>query len=122
MREALLVAALGLAVSAGAAADARFEVTYPSSASAGPLTGRVFAAVARTLAARGGDREPRLRIGAPGMPFFGRDYRKLAPAGTVGYVDDADDFFLNNGVHRMQDCMKTAQNPRDVRRHKRPLL
>jgi hypothetical protein len=27
------------------------------------------------------------------------------------YVGDADNFFLNNGVHRMQDWMKTTQNP-----------
>jgi len=59
MREALSVATLGLAVSARAAADARFEVTYPSPASAGPFPGRPFAPVARTVASRGGDREPR---------------------------------------------------------------
>jgi len=78
MREALSAAALALAVSAGAAVDRRFEIS-PSSMSAGPLPGRLFAAVARTLAARGGDREPR---------------------------------------HGMQDWVKTAQNPHQVRRQK----
>jgi hypothetical protein len=27
------------------------------------------------------------------------------------YVGDADNFFLNNGVHKLQDWMKTMQNP-----------
>jgi len=27
------------------------------------------------------------------------------------YVGDADNFFLNNGVHKLQDWMKTTQNP-----------
>jgi hypothetical protein len=58
MREALSVANSGLAVSAGGAAR-RLEISYASSASAGPPTGRVFATMERTVAARGGDREPR---------------------------------------------------------------
>jgi hypothetical protein len=109
MRKILLVTQ-GLAVSARAAADTRFEIS-PSSAIAGPLTGWPGVMIARNLAARGGDREPRLQFGALGMPFFGRDFRKLALAGTVEYVADADNFFPDNGVHRMQDRMRNTQNP-----------
>jgi hypothetical protein len=98
MPKALLVAALGtLAVSAGFAADTRFEISYPASANAGPLTGRVFVMITRTLtpetsgrgAGRGGDREPRLQIGRLGVPFFGRDFEKLAAGATVA-VDSGD--------------------------------
>ena len=87
MLRALTVAAL--AASLGFAADTRFEISYPASASVGPLTGRVFVMITRTLQARGGEREPRLQIGRVGVPFFGRDFERLAPGGTVG-IDASD--------------------------------
>jgi hypothetical protein len=51
-----------------------FEVSFPRSAHAGPLTGRVFVMISRT-----NDREPRLQIGRNGAPFFGRDVEGLKP-------------------------------------------
>src|SRR5580698_8845826 len=98
MPKAFLAVALGtLAASVGLAADTRFEVSYPASANAGPLTGRVFVMITRTLtpetggrgAGRGGEREPRLQIGRLGVPFFGRDFEKLAPGGSA-VIDGGD--------------------------------
>jgi hypothetical protein len=108
MRKALSVAGLGLAVPAGAAADTRWEIACPSSASAEPLTRRLFTTDARIPGARGGDREPWVQIGRLGAPFFRRDFAKLALAGTVGYGADADNLFLNNGVECMQDWMESG--------------
>jgi hypothetical protein len=90
-----LVALATLAVSAVLAADTRFDISYPASANAGPLTGRVFVMITRTLTpetggrGRGGEREPRLQIGRLGVPFFGRDFEKLAP-GAVAAIDAGD--------------------------------
>jgi hypothetical protein len=98
MLKTLPAAVLGmLAVSAALAADARFEISYPAAANAGPLTGRVFVMITRTLtpetggrgAGRGGEREPRLQIGRLGVPFFGRDFEKLAP-GASAVIDASD--------------------------------
>jgi hypothetical protein len=76
MRKALLVAALGLAVSAGAAADTRFEISYPSSANAGPLTAGCRV-ITRTLAARAGECDS--LYGA----MKGHCYSDPGPAGMV---------------------------------------
>ncbi len=66
------------------AADTRFEISFPAAAHAGPITGRVFIMISRNA-----DREPRLEIGRLGVPFFGRDVDKLAPAQNA--VIDASD-------------------------------
>ena len=67
------------AVSAGVAArqravpapqKLRFEVPSRPRPPATPVTGRVFVMISRT-----NDREPRLQIGRPGVPFFGHDVR-----------------------------------------------
>ena len=51
----------------------RFDVSFIPQAHDGPITGRVFVMVTRTV-----DRvpEPRLQIGRTGVPFFGRDVER----------------------------------------------
>ena len=82
---------LALAALAASAAETSFEISYPASANPGPLTGRAFIMITRTLTppagaragGRAGDREPRLQIGRVGVPFFGRDFERVAPAQTI---------------------------------------
>ena len=64
----------------------RFAISFPATAHQGPITGRVFLIVSRTI-----DRvaEPRLQIGRTGVPFFGRDVEKLSPRQTA--IIDATD-------------------------------
>jgi len=77
-------AALTLA-SAGVASETRFEITFPESAHAQPITGRVYVMIAHT-----NEREPRLQISQTGgTPFFGRDVEALAP-GTAAVIDATD--------------------------------
>jgi Putative esterase len=66
------------------AADTRFDISYPSAANAGPITGRVYVIISRT-----DDREPRVQVGRVGIPFFGRDVEKLAP-GESAAIDATD--------------------------------
>ena len=58
----------------------RFDVSFIPQAHDGPITGRVFVMVTRTV-----DKvpEPRLQIGRTGVPFFGRDVERLAPEQIV---------------------------------------
>ncbi|HYK88816.1 MAG TPA: hypothetical protein VE398_08605 [Acidobacteriota bacterium] len=67
----------------------RFEISFPESIHAGPITGRVYVIIASETA-----REPRLQVGSWGgqTPFFGSDVEQLKPgqvavidAGTLGY-------------------------------------
>lgn len=51
----------------------RFEVSFPASAHAEAITGRVFVMLSRT-----NQQEPRFQIGRTGVPFFGRDVEELA--------------------------------------------
>jgi hypothetical protein len=72
-----------LAASAFSAEQLRaqtFQLSYPSAANAGPITGRAFLFVART-----DQEEPRLQSGssAGSEPFFGVDVDALAPGKTV---------------------------------------
>jgi len=71
-----------LCITAASAADTRFEISY--SAQSRPLTGRAFIMITRTA-----EREPRLEIGRVGVPFFGRDFEKLAPdqSATIDATD-----------------------------------
>jgi hypothetical protein len=66
------------------AADTRFEISFPASANAGPITGRVY-----IMLSRDNQREPRLQISRIGVPFFGRDIEKLAP-GQAAIIDSSD--------------------------------
>ena len=62
----------------------RFEISFPASARAQPVTGRVYVMISRT-----GDREPRQQIGRTGVPFFGRDVEQLKP-GQAATIDETD--------------------------------
>ena len=76
--------ALFLAASACFAAETHFDISYPKSANAGPITGRVYVMISRAT-----DREPRLQVGRVGIPFFGRDIEKLQP-GQAAVIDATD--------------------------------
>ncbi len=89
MSSAFLVALVlaGMAIvhaEQGAQTGLRFEIAFPASAHAGPVTGRVYVMISRT-----NDREPRLQIGRTGVPFFGRDVEGVAP-GQAMVVDATD--------------------------------
>ena len=82
-----LLSALGAALLLSAAVvherpdappDLRFEISFPASTHAEPLTGRMFLALARE-----GDVEPRLQVGRYGVPFFGVDFENLKPGESV---------------------------------------
>jgi Putative esterase len=62
----------------------RFEISFPSTAHDGPITGRAFVMIARN-----NDPEPRLQVGRFGVPFFGHDIHKLAP-GAAAIIDAND--------------------------------
>src|SRR5262249_46239813 len=78
------IALAAIAASSAIAADTRFEISYPSSANPGPITGRAFIMISPPNA-----REPRLQISRIGVPFFGHDIEKLAP-GQSAVIDGAD--------------------------------
>ena len=65
-------------------AQARFEITIPSSVRTGPTTGRAYIVISKD-----NFREPRLQVGRVGAPLFGRDFEKLAP-GQPAVVDGTD--------------------------------
>ena len=81
---AVVVGAVVLGGSAPATAEQRFELSFPASAHAEPVTGRIYVMISRN-----NDREPRLQIGRTGVPFFGRDVEQLAP-GAAGVIDATD--------------------------------
>jgi hypothetical protein len=72
----------------------QFEISFPPSAHASPITGRAFVMIARN-----DDTEPRLQIGRFGVPFFGRDIEKLAP-GEAMVIDTAD---LGTPIEHLND-------------------
>src|SRR5690348_16305699 len=72
-----------------AAADMRFEISYPASLDQGPITGRAFVMISKTNRI-----EPRLQAGSynASVPFYGLDVQSLKPdssavidASTLGY-------------------------------------
>src|SRR5712692_11339572 len=58
----------------------RFDVSFIPQIHDGPITGRAFVMVTRSI-----DKvpEPRLQIGRTGIPFFGRDVERLEPEKIV---------------------------------------
>ena len=58
--------------------DLRFEISFPESLSAEPLTGRMFVCFGEN-----DERDPRLQVGRYGVQFFGVDFENLAPGETV---------------------------------------
>ena len=81
-----LAAVCGTSVGAWAQTrqPARFDVTFPASVRAEPVTGRVFVMITRNP-----EREPRLQLNqVDGIPFFGRDIERVKP-GEVTVIDDS---------------------------------
>src|ERR1044071_23555 len=66
---------------ATAAAQPRFEISFPQAAHAGPVTGRVYVAISRT-----NDRPPVQRAGEAGVPLFGVNVEQPAP-GKAAVID-----------------------------------
>jgi hypothetical protein len=66
-----MIRLVALTALAAFAADTRFEISYPASATTGPVTGRVYVMISRK-----NDPELRLQVGRVGIPFFGRDIEK----------------------------------------------
>lgn len=90
-----IVALAGFAAaSGGGPAPLRFEISFPASAHAQPVTGRVYVMISRT-----GDTEPRQQIGRTGVPFFGRDVEQLKP-GQPAIIDQSD---LGSPVESLRD-------------------
>jgi hypothetical protein len=81
-----LASVLPTAASAQTAARGtfRFEISFPASAHAQPVTGRVYVMISRD-----NEREPRLEISRIGNPFFGRDVDQLKP-GQTAVIDTTD--------------------------------
>lgn len=79
-----LVGLLFLACTTGSVAHAQstsrvqFEISFPASVHAEPVTGRMFLAFATD-----DRREPRLQVSRYGVPFFGVDVENLAPGEKV---------------------------------------
>jgi len=88
------IALAAITASSCFAAATRFEISYPASAAAGPITGRVFVMISRD-----NRREPRLEISRVGVPFFGRDIDRLAP-GQSAAMDSTD---LGTPVESLSD-------------------
>ena len=75
----------------------RFEITFPASAHAQPVTGRVYVMISHR-----GEPEPRRQISQTGgTPFFGRDIEALAPGETA--IIDATD--LGSPVPNLRDIL-----------------
>jgi hypothetical protein len=78
-----VLAAAGASASRTQAAETKFEVSFPASVHAGPITGRAFVVITKT------DKpEPRLVAGNPGDggPLYGVDVNALAP-GDAALID-----------------------------------
>jgi len=59
-----------------------FEISFPDSVHAGPITGRVYVFITRNS-----DREPRFQFGRTGVPIFGLDVEQLKP-GQPAIIDE----------------------------------
>ena len=80
-------------------AQSRFEVSFPASAHAGPITGRVYVALSRT---NDGQRTPIDQTGETGVPLFAVNVANLAAGATA--VIDAHAF--GHPVQRLADIPK----------------
>ena len=72
----------------------RFEISFPKSVNAAPLTGRMFLAIARTDTI-----EPRLRVGRYGVQLFGVDFEQLQP----GLAVTIDETTLGYPIERLSE-------------------
>src|SRR5436305_5692863 len=87
-------ALLAVLASAAFAADTKFEISYPKTTNAGPITGRVYVMISRDAKT-----EPRLQVGRVGIPFYGHDIQKLGP-GAAAVIDATD---LGTPVESLSD-------------------
>ncbi len=71
-----------------------FEISFPDSAHAGPITGRVYVFITRNS-----EREPRFQFGRTGVPIFGLDVEQLKP-GQPAIIDET---VLGSPVESIQD-------------------
>jgi hypothetical protein len=62
----------------------RFEIAFPKTAHAEPITGRVYAIISRR-----DDREPRFQTGFLGVPIWGKNIHELKP-GEGAVIDETD--------------------------------
>src|SRR4051812_5675830 len=82
-RRAASVALIVLSAAASASASTpRFRVTVPAGTHAGPLTGRLVLAIAKTQ-----QPEPRLAMSPRGPALFAVDLNQLAP-GQAAFIDE----------------------------------
>src|ERR1700751_3803216 len=72
----------------------QFKISFPASAHAEPITGRVFVILSKTE-----ETEPRFQIGRTGVPFFGRDISQ-ASTGEAAVIDASD---LGSPVESLND-------------------
>jgi hypothetical protein len=97
-RVAIVLLAWGLLAAASTVSaqsrGVQFQISFPSSAHADAITGRVFVMIAKT-----GDPEPRFQIGRAGVPFYGRDIAKLSP-GESAVIDASD---LGSPIESLND-------------------
>src|SRR5262245_49476558 len=70
----------------GSTSKLRFDVSFVPQIHDGPVTGRAFVMVTRSIEKQP---EPRLQIGRTGVPFFGRDIERLQPEKIVS-IDAGD--------------------------------
>src|SRR5262249_31880072 len=68
------------------ASGLRFDVSFIPQVHDGPITGRAFVMITRSIEK---EPEPRLQIGRTGVPFFGRDVERLEPEKIVA-LDGTD--------------------------------
>src|SRR5499426_2504423 len=64
----------------------RFDVSFVPQIHDGPITGRAFVMITRSIDK---EPEPRLQIGRTGVPFFGRDVEQLQPE-KIAVIDETD--------------------------------
>jgi hypothetical protein len=100
MRARYLLVGIGLVafllLSASTQAAEKFEITFPPSVHAGPVTGRAFVVITKTDTP-----EPRLVAGSWGDsgPLFGVDVKRLAPE-QAAVIDEST---LGAPVHSLRD-------------------
>jgi hypothetical protein len=89
---AALLLVFACVTSAAAQAAERFEVSFPASVHAGPITGRAFVVVTRT-----NELEPRIQMLSEATPpFFGKDVRALAADQVITFDETAAGYPLRS--------------------------
>ena len=121
---AVFVGAAVLGGSAPATAEQRFELSFPASVHAEPVTGRIYVMVSRT-----NDREPRLQIGrkaalepvareppqrrraGAARPADGSRWPCRSTTPTSSAAPGPTVPTLNNSTRELEQWIKTTENP-----------